>query len=407
MVGTYDSVISFNNVNVEGKDRTLLAVEEEDSEVGVPIYDTVNVATNAFASDVYKIIKSSEGSILSCPVSLEIILACTSLGARDSTRSQIRNTLHIPNNDDFVKSSYYGLIESLNSSSLVIVSHLFIDKDFAIKESFISDAVKYFNSGIESVDLTTNPKAAIDNINKFVEEKSNKTIKQVLETGSIDQTTKCLLVNAVYFLGEWINKFNKEFTRSSDFYVTADKVKDVEFMNQVANFMYKDDDVIGAQIVELPYMNNEFKMVIILPHEGTLLKDVEDKFLKLEAINPTNVEGLELTKLDITIPKFKIEALIDFKEYLTKLGVKNLFKSANLDGISHERGLTVNKILQKVKIIVDEKGTEAVAASSSSVSQRRSLGKPPVLFRADHPFMFSLVLNETKIILFSVWLLLV
>ena len=200
-----------------------------------------------------------------------------------------------------------------------------------------------------------------------------------------------MLVNALYFHGLWANPFNESETNKGDFH-TPNGIMKVDMMNQLNFFRYAEDR--GAQIIELPYNRTNLSMLVILPKGNTLNISMEN----LEKWR----ENLEMKRVNITFPKFKIDVKFTLKESLEAIGMREVFTPrADLSLISPQGGIFASNVYHETYVSVDERGTEAAAATGISVEY--SIPPPPVEFRVDHPFLFLIQDRSTGAIFFMGW----
>ncbi len=208
--------------------------------------------------------------------------------------------------------------------------------------------------------------------------------------------TALVLTNAIYFKGEWKTKFRWWKTRRKDFYVSAkDKVK-VRLMHLKANFKYYTDKKL--QVLELPYKSDELSMLVLLPREIEGIKEVEGT-LTTENINAL-ISKMHQCKVDVYFPKFIMTWVTVLNNTLTEMGMLDAFVpgKADFSGINGVGGIWISNVFHKAWIEVNEKGTEAAAATAVGMT-RGSAGSSAV-FRADHPFIFIIKDNRSGSILF-------
>uniref|UniRef100_A0A1B6E0Z1 Serpin domain-containing protein n=1 Tax=Clastoptera arizonana TaxID=38151 RepID=A0A1B6E0Z1_9HEMI len=376
------------------------------SETGKCIYEDSVKASNHFSLDIYKeTSKIEKGNVLACPLSLEFILAVTSTGSYGETQEEIIDTLHLPNEISRVQSGFKSLLSTIDKSNVVIATQLFIGSEYQIDQKFAKQADENFQSGVQNVDFQNSPRNAVQAINSFISEKTNGKIQEIVQIGAIDQSTKLLLINTLYFKAKWASPFKKDMTRTgAPFYLSNDKKKTakVDLMYQAGSFKYSNVEELGCDMIELPFESNKYKMVIILPKEIEGLSELEST-MKEDPNFFQNFDDLQTRKVEITLPKMKVLVNTDFKDVLKKLGVQKVFhQSADMYGIvENDIGkLKVDSVVQKVFFNVDEDGAEAAAATSTSVSQRRG-ADDIVIFTADHPFLFAIVQTSNNLVVFQ------
>ncbi|KAL3282250.1 hypothetical protein HHI36_005442 [Cryptolaemus montrouzieri] len=343
-----------------------------------------------FTNKLYKILSKKEGNVFFSPASAHAVLAMSYLGSAGSTEKAYATSLGLPS-PSATADGYEQITNKLNNVpnvTLLIANKVYINQGFTLKETFKTAIVDKFHSEVESVKFADNV-ATANTINKWVEDKTKNKIKDLIKSSSLDALTRLVLVNAIYFKGNWLNKFDKEATRTEPFHLNEKETIDVQMMHLYKKFNYKYDSDLKAKIVELPYSNPEVSLVIILPDEIEGIKDVETK---LENVDLSKImEGSYKTNVELALPKFKIETTIPLKEPLAELGLGEIFSvKANFSNlITTDEDLHVSEVIQKAFIEVNEEGTEAAAATEMGIITY-SLTIPKY-FVAKHPFVFLLI----------------
>jgi serpin B len=230
----------------------------------------------------------------------------------------------------------------------------------------------------------------------MVEEKTKEKIKDLIPSKGVDELTVLVLTNAIYFKGEWKNKFEEQYTRRSDFYISARNKVEVDMMNIEENFKCYEDEKL--QIVELPYKGDELSMLVILPMEIEGIKELE-KILTAEKLN-TIISKMRTGQIKIYLPKFKIDwGTFSLNNALIALGMPDAFdrgeNPADFSGIDGKGEIWISDVFQKACIEVNEEGTEAAAGTAVVLTLHLDM-----VFRADHPFIFIIKDNRTGSILF-------
>ncbi|KAL1258620.1 hypothetical protein QQF64_009197, partial [Cirrhinus molitorella] len=309
---------------------------------------------------------------------------------------------------DQINSSFNKLMIQLRKPgvpyALSLANRLYGDKRYQFVEQFLKDSEKYYLAKLEEVDFKKNSEAARININKWVEKKTQGKIKDLLPHGSIDAMARLVLVNAIYFKGNWERKFPKEATRDGPFKLNKTQTKPVKMMSQKAEFPMTFIQEMNSQVLELPYVGKSLSMLIILPKEiedGTTGLQKLEKALTYEKLMEwTKPEVMHKQEVQVSLPRFKMEQTYDMKSLLISMGMEDAFdlQKVNLSGMSPNNDLVVSKVIHKAFVEVNEEGTEAAAATGVVVMNRCL--RIPQVFNADHPFLFFIRHNPTKSILF-------
>ncbi|CAH1260661.1 unnamed protein product [Diabrotica balteata] len=349
-----------------------------------------------------KLVKiSGDDNIIFSGLSAEVILSLLANGARGTTRKQLLQGLNLPHNIPNINKAYTKITSGLNINedayTLKLANKIYLASDFSIRSEFNDVAVNSYDAEVENLDFSKSVKAA-NLMNSWVEEKTNNTIKNLIDPQTLNAFTKLVLINALYFSGQWENPFSAKKTTDKIFHSSPTKSKKIPTMYTEAYANYAYNQQLKAKFLELRFINGNISMTFVLPDEIDGLAAAEKNLGQYLAS-----QEMKYARVAITLPKFKIETKIDFKPILKSLGVKNIFSNgADLTGISKERGLKVSSVLQKAFINVNEDGVEAAAATAVIIGQKSLVPPPPkFIFEADHPFYFYIRDWNTGITLFS------
>ena len=250
------------------------------------------------------------------------------------------------------------------------------------------------------------PASSAKAINNWVKENTNQKITEIIRPEAIDAHTSILIVNAVYFKGTWLKTFSKYKTQeSANFYISADETIQVPLMSMTEmRFMHGSNKELKCDAIELPYVNNQFSMYIILPDTDTTdLKKVESILTQEHLTNVKESFQMSGKELNVFIPRFKLDLSPNLSDTLVRMGIGDLFAKglADLSGMDGTKELVVSKAVQRAYVEVNEEGIEAAAVTTFSCSITCVRPHIPItIFRADHPFLFFIQGNVTRSILF-------
>jgi serpin B len=365
-------------------------------------------AVNAFAFDFYKKLTedpNNAGNVFYSPYSVFTALAMTYEGARNNTAAQMENVLHIEQDNDSFHEYMQSLYNYLNNNAEYNISTanaLWPDVGFELLPEYEQTILDYYGGHSEPVEYG-NPKEAVRIINEWVENQTNNLIKNLVPENAINDLTRLILTNAIYFKGTWQIQFDEANTTDRDFIDSEGNVIEVPTMcltQTEDTFNYTDTDEL--QILELPYTGDDISMIIFLPKEGVELSDV------ISSLNRENyislIADMYKTKADIYLPKFKFETSYGLNGYLIELGMIDAFiDSADFSGINGRPDLYISSVLHKAFVEVNEEGTEAAAATAVIMDLKApGPGEPPerITFDCNHPFLFTIHHKETGTILF-------
>jgi serpin B len=356
---------------------------------------------NDFSLDMYQQISvGADDNVFFSPYSIFVALAMTYEGARGDTAEQMKNVLGFEQNDEISLCSFgriYNLLNIDAEYTLNTANALWTKKDYPFLDEYLDFIDNYYMGKATDVDFT-NPQAAADIINKWIEENTGGKIEEMLSSGDISPGTVLILSNAIYFKGSWLTKFNAHDTVDIYFELT-----DKELV-QVPTMVLKDSKVLfnyteteDLQILELPYTGNDVAMLILLPKENDIINFNQ----KITSENLENwMDSMYPTLVDIYLPKFKFKTEYNLKNMLIDMGLDIAFSSyADFSGMNGYGGLFIEKVLHKAFIEVKEEGTEAAAATTVHILET-AMPEPIKVFNVNHSFTFLIQHKETGTILF-------
>ncbi len=357
-----------------------------------------------FAVDLYSKLKDDqEGNLFLSPYSISTALAMTYGGARGNTAKEMADVLHFSSDIEGLFSNLGELetrfedIQKKGEVKLSIVNSLWPQVGYPFLEEYLSLIRVHFGVTITPVDYMNATEESRLKINQWVENKTEDKIKELIRKGDLSVLTRLVLVNAIYFKGNWANQFKVERTQPKDFRLLDGGVKQVPMMHQKGNFGYREFD--NCKVLELPYEGEQLSMFIILPNNPGELPMLENN-LSIENLKSW-LSPLPIKEVMVYLPKFKITwGTFELNEPLKDLGIKDAFTSrADFSGMNGRKNLFISKVLHKAFIDVNEEGTEAAAATAVIVNFKGGLPKLSI-FNADHPFLFLIRDNTTGSILF-------
>jgi serpin B len=364
-------------------------------------------ANNAFAFDMYKRVSKLPDNAVFSPASISIALAMTWPGAKGETAAQMKKALHFTTEPAATAEGWGKTSRALGTRSmkLRIANRLFGEKTYAFEQPFIDMAQSAFGAPLEKADFKTSHEAVRERINGWVAEQTEKRIKDLLPPRSLTPEVRLVLVNAVYFLAEWSMPFDPSDTKDEPFFASGTKQKNVPTMHRNAHLSATKAD--GVTVVELPYARQEAAMLLVLPdrRDGINALDTSISGAKLDAWK----KSMTTYAVDLALPRFEITTpSLSLGEDLKALGMTLAFdpKSADLTGIGKPRDgdapLFIGAVRHKAFVHVDEKGTEAAAATAASAVGTTAVQKPPPPLKVtvDHPFLFFIVEKDTGLVLF-------
>jgi serpin B len=358
-------------------------------------------ANNKFAFNLYsELDKSEQGNIFYSPYSISAALAMTYEGAEEQTAEEMKSVFQFPESS-ILRPNFAAIYNDINIGNnayeLRTGNALWVQQDYKFLDEYLSTVEKHYGGKAANLDFAGEPEKSRQTINTFIEEQTNNKIKDLLPKDSLNALTRLILTSAIYFKGTWEWEFDKSDTCEQDFKITpADVVKTpMMYINpDKARFNYA--DLEDLQLLELPYKGEELSMLLLLPTENL---DVIEPSLTAEKLNEYKAQMKE-TKLDaIYMPKFEFDTGYSLKDTLSALGMPTAFsENADFSGMDGTKSLFIDAVIHQAYVKVDEKGTEAAAATAGMVEIMAAM--PKNVFKADHPFIFIIQEKETGNILF-------
>ena len=366
-------------------------------------------ANTAFALDLYQRLRRGEGSIFFSPYSISVALAMTYAGARGATAEEMARVLHFDlfgetgGSAPRLHSAFGELIRRVNALGeagnyqLSVANALWGQKGAGFLPGFLDLTRTHYGAGLREVDFASATEAARKTINAWVEEETQDRIEDLIPPGVLDALTQLVLTNAIYFKGTWASQFSREATREEPFTLPDGDRVTVSMMRRTGEYRYAESEAL--QVLELPYAGDDLSMVVLLPRKVGGLSDLERR------LTPENLHGwlagLRSRRVQVSLPRFTLASGFRLAEALRALGMADAFTPGRADfsGMNGRRDLYISAVLHKAFVEVNEEGTEA-AAATAVVMVKSAAPSPPVVFRADHPFLFLIRERPSGSILF-------
>jgi serpin B len=380
-------------------------------------FDLAAEATNDLGVELYGQLASGDQNLCISPYSIDSALAVTFAGADGETRTEMARVLHFPSDASKVAPSFSSLQRSLEEMSaktaelvkkskefggpsepitLNIANCLFAQKDYDFRQNFLSLVKQNYGAAFEALDFVADPAAATQHINKWVADQTRDKIRDLIPADALNKLTRLVLANALYLKAPWADAFSEKTTQPEPFHVRAGAPVDVPTMRKTARFGYARRE--GFTAVSLPYAGDDLHFLVLLPDDVNGLRTLETK---LTADVLAQCTKLEAQDVDVHLPKFKLEPpTIALAEKLQALGMKSAFDipqgSADFDKMAPRKPndyLYISNVFHKTFIAVDEKGTEAAAATAVVMMRATAIARPkppPIEVKVDRPFVYAI-----------------
>jgi serpin B len=367
--------------------------------------NAVITANTAFTLDLFERERARPGNLFFSPYSISTALAMTYAGARGQTAEEMARTLHLtlPQTEVPVAcSNLVRQIENVNTAKplrLEIANSVWGQEDFPFLPAFLDLVHRDYAAEAWQVDFVRNAEPARLEINSWVAKKTQDKIPELLQPGQITSDTRMVLCNAIYFKGDWSNKFDPSATHSAPF--STDDGKQVQVPLMTRTFEVRSRPFEELTVFELPYLSNVLSMVVLLPKDREGLPAVE-RTLNVPQLSGwlSSLASARAIKSEVYLPKFKLDCRLELASTLSALGMPTAFSSkADFSGMSQATKLCIDKVVHQAYVDVNEEGTEAAAATGSTMMLTSAFVRIPVL-RVDHPFLFLIRENATGSVLF-------
>ncbi|KAM8822299.1 leukocyte elastase inhibitor isoform 2-T2 [Synchiropus picturatus] len=371
--------------------------------------DPVSGSNNSFGLDLFRTLSRAEPAqnLFISPLSISSAMAMVYQGARGHTAAQMAQALSFTPGQDV-----HGGFQSLNSQiratssscTLKLANRLFGERSLGFLPEFLDGTLKFYQAELKPLDFMGAAEESRAEINGWVERQTESKIQELLQPGAITPTTRLALVNALYFKGDWMWRFDAADTREMPFHSPKDGAKPVQMMHQVKKMPYNYVPELELQVLELPYQSQELSMFVLLPEKSgggsdPLLK-VQDALTPEKLEEWTSREAMDAgAEVHVHLPRFRLEDQHELKEPLAQLGMRRLFcaDTADLSGVCGRGGLFLSAAVHRAVVEVNEEGSEA-AGASAAVASFCMLREEH--FVADHPFLFFIKHHQSKAVLF-------
>ena len=370
---------------------------EEASTVLTKAEGEMVVGSNSFGFNVAKQMVTmpeyQSGSFVFSPLSATVLLGMLEEGAEGETAESISQVLGFGSNgreqiNQFCRNMIV-IADNSQDATVNMANAIMLNQGNALKDNYLKSSTEYYDAKCAVLDFSQS--SSLDYINNWAAEKTHGLIPKLFDV--LDPVAVAYLMNALYFKSAWEEPFIKT-EPYMDFHKEDGSTSMVEMMSQTSYFSYSESDAL--QKLTLPYKNGAYRMDILLPREGYTIAETmgilgTDEWKALAS-------STQKARVEVSIPSFSTAAHIELLPILQSLGLKSFSGFSRIADDVHFNG-----IFQKAKIIVDKKGTEAAAITTTSREIAPIPGEEepdPVIFRADKPFIYLITEKTTGAILF-------
>ncbi len=364
--------------------------------------------SNEFTFEMYQELaaiaeQEGEDNIFFSPYSITTALGMVYEGAQGQTAEEMSGVLNFPADDqtrwDIMKSYQQHFNTPSDSYALSTANAYWLKENQNLLEAYRIAIESYYLAHGEELDFEGDPTGSAATINAWVEERTNGRIKDLIDPGMINPTTYLILTNAIYFKSDWRYQFNTTATEDRNFYPADGEAVQIPVMHmhdEEIKLNYSEND--DVQLLQLPYTGDELSMYILLPEDLATLESALDNDYLGEMIGE-----MEPGEVDLYLPKFKFEQKYNLNDALIEMDMPTAFTDdADFSGITDSTSLKIGFVIHQSFVEVNEEGTEAAAATAVGMEATgiSPTHPEPLLFNADHPFIFIIRHESTGQILF-------
>lgn len=362
--------------------------------------------SNAFAVDLYAQLSKQPGNLFFSPESISTAFGMAYAGARGETATEMQRVFHFTLPPGRLHPAMGALLAAMNAQhkgyELRVADALWAQQDASFVPDYLKLVQADYGAGFHRVNFKISPDSVRTTINAWVEKQTNDKIKDLIGPGALTPSTRMVLTNAIYFKGDWLSPFESQATQKEEFHLSASQWVMTPMMHRTGSYSYFDGGTFQA--LELPYEGNEISMVVLLPKETDGLAALEQSFVS--GLAGDWIERLQpVEKVILTLPRLSMTQQFELSSTLSAMGMAQAFNSsADFSGMTGKPDFSISAAIHKAYIDVNEKGTEAAAATAivmyATAMRREAPEPPPIVFRADHPFLFILLDTKSGSMLF-------
>ncbi len=363
---------------------------------------------NEFAFDLYaRLAAGKNKNVVFSPYSISSAMAMAYAGARGQTARQMAGTLRFGLPPGELPKAFFVMNRALGGrrgkARLIVANALWGQKGLPFLRGFLELMRRYYGAGLRELDFRADAEKARSAINAWVKKETSGKITNLIPVGAVDKSTRLVITDAVYFKASWTSPFEKSRTTLAPFYAATGAPVRAPFMTQTGQFAYAESHVL--QIIKFPYAGG-LSMVVILPRAPDSLAAMEKN---LTAENVLGLIGiLTRRRVEVFLPKFRTSSAFGLAPILSSMGMPEAFAppardgtGADFSGMDGQRDLWISSVAHKAFIAVDERGTEAAAATAVTMRATAVFSPgPPAVFRADRPFVFLIQDDASGAVLF-------
>lgn len=365
---------------------------------GIDNVGTVASGSNNFGLTFLAQVSDGTKNVMISPISLTYALAMATNGGVGKTQMEMRQVMNLSSIDmTRMNSGFRELMDTLANDDdevdMLVANGVWTNQSIPISKSFMEVVEGQYRATARSVNMAD--PATAPRINSWVARQTNNRIKNLVSSTTRDALM--MIINAVSFKADWSRPFSRDATGPGTFTTQGGQSRTVPMMRQTSHFSYGEYN--GAQVVTLPYGKGAFAMTVVLPKAGHNVHAMLESFDSHAWDNM--ISATQGQRVTLTMPKWTGENSIAAKPYLQRMGMEMPFErgKADFSGISNVPSY-ITSVTHKTFVKVDEKGTEAAAATAIEVGTTSAPVDPPKVMNLNRPFLYAITNVRTGAILF-------
>lgn len=326
---------------------------------------------NPFGNKLYEVLPNEQNLVFS-PISIHAALSLAYQGSTGETAESFRQNLEVPDTNQNAE-EYKNFMTKLNEDGDVTIhlaNKIYVQEKYKLKDDFKSTVKNNFFADGDNIDFSKQENAA-NTMNTWVKESTGGKIDHLIDSQDLNDQTRAVLLNAIYFKANWMIEFDSADTRVDKFFVSDSESFDCEMMHQKDKFGYAENSELDAKILKMKYKDERYSMVIVLPNSHNEIKELENELIHTDISNLTrrresfcDSDAMTVRTVNVAIPKFRLESNLNLKQPLTQVGLGTIFENGEFQNIvDTNETLVLTKVVQKAFVEIDEKGSEAAAAT--------------------------------------------
>ncbi|CAH2241015.1 jg4085 [Pararge aegeria aegeria] len=360
--------------------------------------DSVDIASMKLLREVYN--GAEDKNVIASPLGVLSLLSLYASGTEGENREEIFKYLGASDYSQ-LENSYVQLSQrfgSMDRNFLTLANKVFVSDKLALQDRFL-DTARDYRSEVDNINFG-DPTAAADAMNEWSSRNTAGKIAKPVSASDIDPAAAVALLNVIFFQGHWHVPFNASETKDKEFNLDKSTTIKLPMMHLEQSLFYRDSPELGAKMVQLPYKESQFRMIVVLPNDIDGLSAVLDNVAQKGLIGEVFRMYPAGTHVDFYMPKFEIKSKLNLNELLPKVGVSRIFEEA-ATGIVKGQGVVVARGFQEAFVKVDEEGATAGAFTGFVAVPVSALSRPPkpITFKVDRPFLFAILHDD--IVLFT------